>query len=256
LYEEKHGKKFEKAGDKFQGAVKVVTGKLRIDCEFMRGWFKDSCDNTVLHVRKLFQEPQCAGCKTILLVGGFSESPMIQNALRTGFPDKRLIVPEEAGLAVLKGAVLYGHDPVTIVSRVAKCSYGIRVFRDFIEGTHPRDKKQNIGSRIKCKDVFARHVKKGQELVVGEPQSSQRYTPLEADQLSLVFDIYTSPEEDPEYTTDVGCLHIGQLEVEVPDKGKDRGVWVKMIFGGTELTVHARNEKSGEESKATFDFLQ
>ncbi|XP_052791588.1 uncharacterized protein LOC128225721 [Mya arenaria] len=110
--------------------------------------------------------------------------------------------------------------------------------------------------RIKFKDVFARHVKKGQELVAGEPQSSQRYTPLEADQLSLVFDVFTSPEEDPQYVTDVGSVHIGQLEVDVPDSGKERGVWVKMIFGGAELTVHATDEKTQKVSNASFDFLQ
>ncbi|WAQ98266.1 HS12A-like protein [Mya arenaria] len=256
LYNKKTKKDMGDAVKQFQGNLAWTAGKLRVNCDLMRGWFKETCDNTVKHVRELFQQPASSSCKTILLVGGFSESPLLQQALRDNFPDKRLIVPEEAGLAVLKGAVLYGHDPVTIVSRVAKCSYGIRVYRDFIEGTHPNSKKQNIGGRIKCKDVFARHVKKGQELIAGEPQSSQRYTPLEADQLSLVFDVYTSPEEDPQYVTDVGSVHIGQLEVDVPDSGKERGVWVKMIFGGTELTVHATDEKTQKVSKASFDFLQ
>jgi hypothetical protein len=105
--------------------------------------------------------------------------------------------------------------------------------------------------------VFATHVKKGQELVVGEAQSKQRYTPLEADQISLVFDVYTSTEEEPLYVTDVGCTYVGQLEVDVPDLsgGKDRGVFVQMIFGGTEVVVEARVEKTNKLTKAKFDFL-
>lgn len=230
--------------------------KMRVDCDIMRGWFTESCNNTVKHIRDLFNQKESEGTKTILLVGGFSESSILQDAIRNAFPDKRLIVPDEAGLAVLKGAVLFGHDPVTIVSRVAKCSYGIRVFRDFDTGKHPTEKREDVGGRIKCKDVFAKHVQLGQELRVGEHQTSQRYTPLDADQLSLIFDIYTSTDKDPQFVTDDGCSYIGQLEVDLPDSGKDRGVWVNMIFGGTELTVEAKNEKTNKISKASFNFLQ
>ena len=35
------------------------------------------------------------------------------------FPNKNIIVPKEPGLAVLKGAVIFGHDPSAISER--KC---------------------------------------------------------------------------------------------------------------------------------------
>jgi hypothetical protein len=34
------------------------------------------------------------------MVGGFSESPMLRNAVERAFPNQTLIIPEEAGLAV------------------------------------------------------------------------------------------------------------------------------------------------------------
>lgn len=49
------------------------------------------------------------------MVGGFSESPFMQAAFLNAFSDKRVIVPEEAGLAVLKGAVMFGHEPCAIL---------------------------------------------------------------------------------------------------------------------------------------------
>ncbi|XP_045205239.1 heat shock 70 kDa protein 12A-like [Mercenaria mercenaria] len=250
-------KDYIKTKKEYADKVTWAGDKMRVEAGIFRSWFNESCDNTVKHVKEIFKQKSSAGTNTILLVGGFSESPILQEAIRKNFPDKRLIIPEEAGLAVLRGAVIFGHNPVTIVSRIAKCSYGIRVYRDFQDGVHPSNKKVKIGGKIKCKDVFAVHVKKGQELIVGEAQSKQRYTPLEADQISLVFDIYTSTEEDPQYVTDVGSEHVGQLEVEVPDLsgGKERGVWVQMIFGGTEVTVEAREEKTNKLTKANFDFL-
>lgn len=240
----------------FKDTVTVTGDKLRVDAAVVRSWFDESIKKTIEHVEKLFRKDR--DVNTILLVGGFSESALLQDAMRRNFKGKRLIIPEDAGLVVLKGAVIFGHNPVTIVSRVAKFSYGVRVYRDFQDGHHPNSKKVCVGGKQKCKDVFAAHVKKGQELVVGEAQCNQRYIPLEADQMSLIFDIYTSPNENPEYVTDPGCINVGQLEVEVPDLsgGKERGVWVQMIFGGTEIVVEAKEEKTGKISKASFDFLQ
>lgn len=238
--------------------VKWAGDKIKVNADILKSWFDESCTNTVKHIQKQFKTKAGADVNTILLVGGFSESSMLQSHLRENFKDKRIIIPEEAGLVVLKGAVIFGHNPVTIISRIAKCSYGIRVFRDFQVGVHPADKKTKFGGKVKCKDVFALHVRKGQELIVGQVQSAQRYTPLEEDQLTLDFDVYTSSEEEPAFVTDKSCSYIGQLEVDLPDisAAMGRGVWVKMIFGGTEVTVEAQEETSGHISRANFDFLQ
>ncbi|XP_052791590.1 heat shock 70 kDa protein 12B-like [Mya arenaria] len=109
IYKSKTKKNMEAAVKQFQGNLTWTAGRLRVNCDFMRGWFKDTCDNTVKHVRDLFRQPAVLSCETILLVGGYAESSVLQQAFRDNFPNKRLIVPEEAGLAVLKGAVLFGH---------------------------------------------------------------------------------------------------------------------------------------------------
>ncbi|XP_052801885.1 heat shock 70 kDa protein 12A-like [Mya arenaria] len=241
----------------FAGKVTYTAGKLRIDLDVVRSWFRESCEKTISHVRNLLKHPASAGTSTILMVGGFSESTMLQEQMKAAFGDTRLIIPEYAGLAVLKGAVMFGHDPLTIASRIARCSYGISVYRDFNPSEHPQNKLVQFGSRKKCKDIFAIHVKKGQELVVGQAQSTSRYSKLEEDQISLYFDIYTSPEEDPKFVDSAECTFLGKLEVEVPhEKSRAIGVFVSMIFGGTELTVIAKEEKSGKTTKAAFNFLK
>ncbi|KAL4230094.1 hypothetical protein ACF0H5_010479 [Mactra antiquata] len=261
LYKEKKGNTLKDDVEKvreFKEKVLISGDKIRIDTEIMRSWFNNCCEQIVFEVSKLLSKPKCKDVQTILLVGGFSESPMLQNAMRTNFSDRQLIIPEDAGLVVLKGAVIFGHNPVTIKSRIAKCSYGVRVYRDFREGVHPNSKKIKVGNVYKCRDVFACHVRKGQELVVGEAQHHQRYTPLERQQISLDFDIYTSTEENPMFVTDPSCDFVGKLEVAVPNMsgGNERGVWIQMIFGGTEIVVEAKEEKTGRISKATFNFLQ
>ena len=246
-----------KNNSSFAGKITYAAGKIRIDGSMFRGFFDESCYRTIGHIRDVLRQPASKGVDTILLVGGFSESPLLQEKIKSNFSDKRIIIPPEAGLAVLKGAVMFGHDPLIIKSRVAKCSYGISVYRDFDPTIHPPSKKVFLNGVTKCKDVFAPHVKKGQELVVGVAQTTQRYAKLNEKQISLDFDIYTSTREDPKFVTDPECVYLGQLEVDIAaESGKENGILVRMIFGGTELIVEAENEKNKKVKKTIFHFLK
>ena len=260
LFEEKEGEKIKARLEKvseYKGRVTWVGDKLRIEAGIMKQLFDDSCGSILKHVEDLLCDKASDGTNTLLLVGGFSENTILQDAFQKRFKDKRIIIPEEAGLAVLKGAVMFGHNPLTIVSRVARYCYGVRVYRDFIDGEHPQDKKMDIDGVSKCKDIFGMHVKKGVELKVGEVQSKQRYTPLEADQTSLVLDFYTSTEDNPKFVTDSTSEYIGQLEVQLPTLrgGKERGVWVMMTFSGTEVLVEAKEERTNNVTQARFNCL-
>ena len=51
------------------------------------------------------------GLSNIIMVGGWSECPMIQDEVQKAFPENQIIIPEDAALSVLIGAVLFGHRP-------------------------------------------------------------------------------------------------------------------------------------------------
>ena len=241
---------------KISGKITYRKDKLKIDYDILQSWFDVSCRRTIEHISSLFRQPKIKDVDTILMVGGFSESSVLKTMMKSAFQNKRIIIPEEAGTAVLKGAVMFGHDPLVIQSRIARCSYGISVYRDFDATAHPSRKSILRGGVKKCKDVFAVHVKKGQELVVGQAQTSQRYAKLDVKQITLDFDIYTSSEENLRFVDDPGCEHLGQLEVDIAaESGKEEGILVKMIFGGTEIVVEAENEKTKKVKKATFNCL-
>jgi hypothetical protein len=48
----------------------------------------------------------------------YSESDMLQNAVKVAYPDLEVFVPVDGGLSVLKGAVIYGHNPNIVSSRI------------------------------------------------------------------------------------------------------------------------------------------
>lgn len=89
--------------------------KLRMEADLFKQLFRKPVNMLVEHLQQLMAEDNFADVSTLLMVGGFSESPFMQAAILDAFSDKRVIVPEEAGLAVLKGAVMFGHEPCAIL---------------------------------------------------------------------------------------------------------------------------------------------
>lgn len=92
-----------------------------------------------------------------------------------------------------------------------------------------------------CQDLFSIHVRVGQLVKVGKAQVNQYFTVLEPNQTAIKFDIYTSNNKEPTYTTEEGCTLLGTLTIDKPDttKGINRGANVHMTFSGTEIVVTA-----------------
>lgn len=241
----------------YSGSLIWIGDKLRIARETFDGLFSCAIGNTISHLQDLLDRPTCKDAKTIIMVGGFSESPLLQKGVRDAFPRLKVIIPQECSLSVLKGAVIFGHNPSTISSRKAKCTYGIATSKKFNSRRHRESKKIMVKNEAFCKDVFDRHLVIGATLDIDVAQSNQKYTPLHDDQSSLDFPVYQSPDTDPDYVTDAGCKLIGTMSVKVPNTsgGANKDVRVKMIFGGTELKLEAKQETTGEVTTARFNFL-
>ncbi|WAR26406.1 HS12A-like protein, partial [Mya arenaria] len=120
-------------------SVIVKRDKLRVEPEIVRTWFDGPIDNIIGHVQNLLRESTLRAVQTVVLVGGFGESAYVQERMRAAIPDKRLIVPAEADLAVLKGAVRFGHNPAIITSRVMKYTYGVEANCQYDEKIHSED---------------------------------------------------------------------------------------------------------------------
>ncbi|KAJ8302132.1 hypothetical protein KUTeg_021119 [Tegillarca granosa] len=244
---------------KYKDKVGWIGDKLRMDADLAKGLYDCSIKQIVAHLRELLTHDSVQGCSAILMVGGFSESPMLQEAIRSNFKHLRVIVPSETGLSVLKGAVVYGHDPSTIKYRVCKYTYGVETSEEFNPFIHDETKKFTDNSGIEfCGEIFSKHVEVGQTVVVGEPQVEQSYKVVYEEQTGMKIEVYISSETDPKYVTDPSCKQLGIMEVEMPNVhlGLDRSVQVSMTFSGTELHVEAINEQDGESTKATFDLLE
>ncbi|XP_010220032.1 PREDICTED: heat shock 70 kDa protein 12B-like [Tinamus guttatus] len=87
-------------------------GMLRLSPDAMSELFQPTISQIVAHIGELLRKPEVQGVKFLFLVGGFAESPMLQHAVQAAFGGAcRVVVPQDVGLTILKGAVLFGLDP-------------------------------------------------------------------------------------------------------------------------------------------------
>lgn len=116
-FEEETGEKMKEVIQQTQYANKMTweRDKLKMEAGLFKELFREPINMLVEHLQQLMSEDNLSDVSTILMVGRFSESPIMQDAIMKAFPAKRVIVPVDAGLAVLKGAVLFGHQSNSIL---------------------------------------------------------------------------------------------------------------------------------------------
>ncbi|KAH3825516.1 heat shock 70 kDa protein 12B-like [Dreissena polymorpha] len=241
---------------KHASKIALVSGKLRLNFEIFRSFFVDAVDNILQHLSSLLLKPETSGVGTILMVGGFSESPLLQEAIQNKFPAMKIIVPQEAGLAVLKGAVIFGHCPTSIKSRVSKYTYGTDCTVPFDETHHPLEKRILCDSGYRCDDIFDVLVRAGQTLVVGEKQHAAEYDNSSVYQSGIEFNMFYTAKTDVKFITDDGCKKVGSFNVPISGTGLGRSVIVRVMFGGTELEIECEEKSTGRITKGKINFLQ
>lgn len=245
-------------GSRFEGKITWTGDKLRMEADLFQDLFKDGKDKLIDHLDKLFHDKEVAGVTTIVMVGGFSECEILQEAMMDKFGQKRkLVIPEDAGLAVLKGAVLYGHKPQTIVQRKARYTYGINITPAYDSREYSPTRRVTIDGVDRVKDVFKKYIEKCQPLRVGEAVTGRHVT-IKRNQREMLLKIYASVDAEPKYVTDRNSEFLGKVVVELPDSEERLTVEVSMIFGETELMVEARTQNPGQAPRihrAYFDFL-
>ncbi|XP_071171092.1 heat shock 70 kDa protein 12A-like [Mytilus edulis] len=113
------------ASSKYKGDIIRRGDKIRFEIDLMKSLFGPTIHGIISLVKSVLEKREARMTSLIIMVGGFYECHLIQAELRKQFPKHRIIVPEQADLAVLKGAVLFGQNLSVIESRLIKTTYGV-----------------------------------------------------------------------------------------------------------------------------------
>ena len=243
-----------------KGSVRAYKSKLRFNPKCLEQLaFEGPVQEIVRTISNLLQTDEISGISTILLVGGFSDSPVLRREMKMNFPRKTILHPPEANMAVVKGAVIFGHKP-QISGRRSDMTYGISTNVPFVEGHHKEAHKCMIDGEWKCTDIFQIMVKKNEEVIPGKSKFEEEFNPTSSESLTANIEIYQSTSPKPKYTNEEGCSFLGKVQVSVPPlstvrQGTYRTVKVQFLFGHTELRVRAIDNAGGSEVQSSFNLL-
>ncbi|XP_048762075.1 heat shock 70 kDa protein 12A-like isoform X2 [Ostrea edulis] len=247
---------------RYNTAVSFAGDKLIIEHAFFESFFKKSVADIISHLQNVLNDECCHSLAGIVIVGGFAESAIVNSAMKNAFPDQRFIIPMEAGLAVCKGAVLFGHDPDVIFSRICRYTYGESICKPFDEAIHSLSKFTTIEGLPYCKQIFRKFFTEGQVVMldtgiemesewsfVDEWRKQERFKPI-------TLHVYISDKKCPMYVDDEGCRMLGVVKVNCDNGNWPERVYVttRMEIAGTEIKVTATMH-TGEKVSATFNFL-
>lgn len=247
----------------YKDKLYIKRDKMFITRDLFKSFFDECCNLTVEEIKGVLNHPRCEKSKAIMMVGGFSECELLRKAVKDAFPSLEVFIPVEGGLSVLKGAVIYGHNPRIVASRVCNFTYGVSLSVPFVTGKHPESKRYVWDKEQWCRHVFHVCYTVDEEVRIGEvrkielndtfvsPESQcRRSTPMKVE-------IYISDKANPSFVTDEGCKKHAVIHVSPPG-----GRWPEQVMGyvelevvGTEMIGTYVNVTTNERTSTRFEFL-
>ncbi|VDI82370.1 Hypothetical predicted protein [Mytilus galloprovincialis] len=235
--------------------IQLTYDKIRMNLDFFNKLFMPSINDVISLIKEIFRNKTLKDVTHMLLVGGFSDCKLMQKAVRQEFPEKRIIIPGEASLSVMKGAVLFGHRPHYITSRIMRRSYGVKTNLPWNEKKYDRKHYVVMEKEERCDNIFSLIVGKDDSVEAGMIVKKSFFTPYKhQDKMDIM--VYVSEETIPEYVDDDRCTWLCTPTIEFEDTCEERRwVDVEFILGNTENGLKAVDRNSGKAISADFNLI-
>lgn len=230
-------------------------GKLNLPIEIFENFFCPNIHKLVDHLSKMFRDELDSDVNSILFVGGFSECELVRERLKRRFGDtKQLVFPDEASLAVLKGAVYFGHSKDLHV--VARFTYGFQICPKFDKSKHSIDRKIMVNGEERCRDVFLKIFTKEDPITPGL-KKSQYFKPFAKGENELECGVFVSNQRNPTYIDDPGCVKLGTVAIPLRKNERLTNAEIEesIILWHTYIEVTLYNCRTKQKNERVFDLL-
>jgi hypothetical protein len=242
----------------FKHNVELVRHSLILKPAIMEKLFEPAVKEIIQHIAELLKKKELKLVSTLLLVGGFSESPAVSSALRNHFSTLRVIAPGNGSVAILKGAVMFGNDSNIIAARISPYTYGVHTRKLYNPSTYPAERKKIVRDKAIVDNVFDKHIEISEHVYVGGKSRERRYVIANRNNPHIYWNVYHSTNRDPLFCDEPGCKYLGKLGIVIPEEIQaDRVTLVlSMTCRGTELEATAVASEFDIQCVAKFDFLE
>ena len=241
----------------FPENVSVSSGYLNITMGMLGNLHRPIVTKIAEQMKMLLAKPSLQDVKTIFLVGGFSEAQFLRKEISRCFPDKRILIPPDPQLAIIRGAVEFAQEPSLLRARVMGKTYGLKICTEFDPEKHPLEKRLVSREKVYCRDIFETLAKKGERIDIDEKRTYD-FCPLEPDSTALSFEFYSTDEDDADFISDPGVVSENvEISISSPNsaKGCDRTLRLEVKFGGTETNVQVVDVESDNVKMACLQFV-
>jgi hypothetical protein len=249
---------FSKPENQFPRVQIKKRGKLFFPSSFLVEQFilpicKDVLEDMARIIRKH------GDISSILAVGGLAQSAAMTTEIRKYAKEIPVYVPFDSAIAVLNGAVLYGHENNVIKSRVCRYSYGIQTMRPFQDGDDESKKVEQEG-KVWCKHCFRVLYRAGDMIKLGDVTSYELEESFnEKGRKKKQFQpirclLFRSESQNPKYVTDKGCREHGTIEIEAPENGfpVHYECTAELEFAGTEIIARLKDSQGVKTVRLDF----
>lgn len=221
--------------------------RLVFESRILDAIFKSVLEKITNNIQAIIKDTKLKGLKTILLVGGFSNSDIVQNIVKKAFPNLNVITPDKAELAVLKGAVIYGKFKRIVEMRICKYTYGVASNRYARDDDPYNNVKYINGKQYICTDVFKKLISIGDQVSVNE-KIEMEFRPSVSTGNKIDLYIYRSRTPNPKFVnTDCELTAILNVDMPATVEGVEKAVTIFMQFGQTEILFSAEDKTTGLE---------
>ncbi|KAK3099299.1 hypothetical protein FSP39_002312 [Pinctada imbricata] len=256
LYEKIEKRKVETAikSSEFSDYVTYENRDLTLDISMLKHLHSKSLQRVLGDAQDMINDCKTCVINKIILVGGHAKSEFVSTAFRQHFGSGyKIFVPQESDIAVVIGAVVFGHDPSMISTRILKYTYGTDISPYFDIRYHPTYRRALIGGVQRCKDVFDIFITAGTKVKYGH-HIHRKYLPTSSRQRFVTFNFYVSDDKYPVFVDNRPCT--GCLMVEIPKySGKSRELDLSIVLGHTEIYVTVKSLSDGKSYRKVVNFL-
>ncbi|CAC5405251.1 unnamed protein product [Mytilus coruscus] len=226
--------------------------KIRIEPIFAKSLFKTTCDNVVTLIQSVLQQGTVVNVSSILLVGGFAECKMVQNALKTAFPTINIILQDDSGVIVLKGAVLFGYKSDIISSRISRYTYGVSCYVPFDKRFHEQKRKIAMKGESYCIKIFDPFMWINTSIQVGHTIIKKEYST--DNKTGCMCRVYITNKDNVMYTDTGECTLLGEFRFSIKNPCREeKELKVTFNFGDTEFSMTVLDLESKCEKKEFFE---
>ncbi|KRX08401.1 hypothetical protein PPERSA_08600 [Pseudocohnilembus persalinus] len=229
------------------------SANLEIPAALMKSFYQTLFENIKNKVDQLIKQTndKNENVDFIFMVGGFSESPFLKQQIMDKFGQTQIqvLVPRRPQVSVIRGACLYGLNPRSISSRIAKKTYGINTLTTFDAQRHPQEKKVIIEGEEFCEDVFDAFVRIG-DSISNDEVHTKIYCPVRSKQTIMRIIFYETDRRNVEFVDESHVKQLGELVIDISKHTtniEDKTIKVTLLFGSTHIYATATNKEMTEK---------